>query len=80
MRTITWIQDTRYSRHVHTASVYEECLLQLFYGVTWDGDLISKQEIKSAINKGHAHKTPGGWNLITREGVAFLALSGAIHQ
>jgi len=77
MGSITWATSTKYSSHLVYATTYEECLLQLFYGVTWDGDLISKDHRSDAIENGHSISVEG-WNIITREGVLFLAESGAV--
>ena len=51
---------------------YLEQLKQLFNGVTWDGDLISKYYRTELVKKGLADQVPGGWNLITAKGVTYL--------
>ncbi|MCP5018894.1 MAG: hypothetical protein GY938_27000 [Ketobacter sp.] len=77
MGTIDWAASTRYSNHLNIVTSYEEQLLQLFYGVTWDGDLINKTERTNAVKAGHAVKS-WGWNIITQEGVKFLVDTGAV--
>ena len=78
MTTVAWLQNSKYSQHVERASNYEECLLQLFYGVTWDGDLISKQHRDEAVLNWHAQKIDG-WNYITESGIAFLIAASSIR-
>ena len=48
-----------------------EQLKLLFNGVTWDGDLISKEHRDLLVKAGLAEKC-GGWNLITKKGVQYL--------
>ena len=78
MGSITWAKDTNYSSHLTRVTTYEECLLQLFYGVTWDGDLISKRHRSEAVKNGHASQVHG-WNFITESGVVFLHESEAVR-
>lgn len=80
MGTVAWANKKPYSKHLTITTLYEECLLQLFYGVTWDGDLIGSGYNLEAVQKGHAKKIEGGWNMITEKGVLFLIESGAVRM
>lgn len=53
-------------------------LLQLFCGVTWDGDLLDKTSRSELIKAGLAEKEDG-YNLITRKGVRYLYRLGVVH-
>lgn len=55
-----------------------EQLIQLFHGVTWDGDLISKSDRKELVKAGLAGQDEG-WNYITEQGIQFLEQGGFIH-
>lgn len=66
----------------HDRTVYElscmEQLLILFRGVCWDGQLISKADIKKLKESGYA-VSANGWNMITPKGVLLLESLGLIH-
>jgi len=70
---------------MNTRTYYEElsnqpnvATLQQLTCLTWDGDLISKEHTKLAIQHGLAQKIPGGWNLITAKGVQYMETLGFI--
>lgn len=67
----------QYSKHLKNYTAYEEALLQLCYGVRWDGDLINKAQIGKLVANGHAVRW-NGWNMITDDGVKHLHEAGAI--
>ena len=48
-----------------------EALLQLT-SITWDGDLLSKDQRTHLVKVGWADQLPGGFNLITAEGLQVL--------
>jgi len=48
-----------------------EQLLQIFNGVTWDGDLISKSTRDLLVDDGMVERVEG-WNIITAKGAAYL--------
>lgn len=66
----------------HDRTVYElacmEQLLILFRGVCWDGQLISKNDMKKLKESGYA-VSANGWNMITPKGVLMLESLGLIH-
>lgn len=66
----------------HDRTVYEmdcmEQLLILFRGVCWDGQLISKVDMKKLKEYGFAISA-NGWNMITPKGVLMLESLGLIH-
>lgn len=55
----------------------EEQLLQLCR-IVWDGDLISKSDRDSLVEKGFAQRIDGGFNFITADGVQYLRNAGLI--
>lgn len=57
---------------------YHEVLAQLFNGVTWDGDLISKSIRDHAIKIGHA-KRISGWNFLTEKGIRYMIDESLVH-
>lgn len=67
----TAFNNKQYTNHLEVTTTYVECLLQLFYGVTWVGNLISKAETKKAIVNGHAVQVDS-WVTITNDGIWFL--------
>ena len=77
-RIIEWLKKTESSKYVKTCTSSEEQLLQIFYGVTWDGDLISKADTRELREQGLVSRK-NGWNFITREGVQELAFRKLIH-
>ena len=56
---------------VEALNIQDLVLLQLFYCVTWDGDLIHKQVARQLCDDGLVEKIDG-WNLITGQGVSYL--------
>jgi len=56
-----------------------EQLLQLFNGVTWDGDLISKPDRDELIKIGLSDKAGGGFNYITGKGIQYLSDLKLVH-
>ena len=71
-------KNWQYSKHLKNYTSYEETLLQLCYGVRWDGDLINKAQIGNAVSNGHVIRW-NGWSMITRDGVKHLDDTGAIR-
>lgn len=55
-----------------------EQLMQLFNGVTWDGNLIDKI-CRDKLVKGGLATKQDGYNLITRKGVKYLYRLGIVH-
>lgn len=62
-----------------SAPGYIEQLKQLFEGVRWDGDLLSKHHRNELVKNGLATKAANGWNLITKKGVTYLEELGLIY-
>ena len=64
--------------HAGQGTGYIEQLKQLFNGVRWDGDLLSKHHRNELVKNGLAAKA-NGWNLITEKGVTYLEELGLIQ-
>lgn len=53
--------------------------LQQLTHLTWDGDLIGKQERDRLVKAELAIRINGGWNIISAKGVEYLENLGFIH-
>lgn len=53
--------------------------LQQLTHLTWDGDLIGKQERDKLLKEGLSQKVSGGWNIITPKGIEYLQTLGFIN-
>jgi len=75
-------QQWQYTQHLNNSdtklSSYDECLLQLFYGVTWDGDLLNKYDTREARKRNHANRV-NGFNYLTRKGINYLIKKGLVR-
>lgn len=58
---------------------HTEQLVQLFYGVVWDGDLISKNSRDELVNAGLVMRCRG-YNIITSKGIEYVLDQGLISQ
>ena len=71
-------RELKAQQHAGQGAGYIEQLKQLFNGVRWDGDLLSKHHRNELVKNGLAAKA-NGWNLITEKGVTYLEELGLIQ-